>query len=75
MRLFSQPPWDSPAAATEQKSWNVSSLSRISWNRDRAESIAATSMRLSAHTRVHSLHRVKCGTDREATGMTDKSPA
>lgn len=39
IRAFSQPPWDSPLAAMEQNSWKDSSLSTISWNRLRAESM------------------------------------
>lgn len=39
IRAFSQPPWVSPLAAMEQNSWKESSLSTISWNRLRAESM------------------------------------
>jgi hypothetical protein len=46
MRAFSQPPWDSPLAAMEQKRRNASSLSRISWKRLLAESIGGTSLPL-----------------------------
>lgn len=43
IRPFSQPPWASPLAAMEQKSWKALSSSTISWKRLRAESITATS--------------------------------